>query len=118
MRKYLIVFLVFIAIVAGIILFFLKNIPAAEIQSTWMIYAYFCLLTLLFHIGIVRSTKERPQVFVRYYMASTTLKLLLHLGIIVIFAMLHREQAMRFIITFMIMYFLFTLFEVVYVVRK
>ncbi len=115
MKKYLPAFLLFSLLIAGIIAYL--NLQAvSEVQLLrWMIFAYFSIITLLFHFGITKATESRPQVFVRYYMGSTTLKLLLNLGIIVVYAMLHKALAVNFIITFMIFYFLYTIFEVVFV---
>jgi hypothetical protein len=118
MKKYLYLFLPFIVLLAIVIGFYLQGISQAERQLTWLIYIYFCLLTFIFHYGIVRTTQSRPQVFIRYFMAATTFKLLMHLGVIVIYSFLHRELATRFIITFLVMYLLFTVFEVLTVLRR
>jgi len=79
---------------------------------TWSLLFYFVFITLIFHIGLVKTSKGRPQVFIRYYMASTTFKLLLHMGIIIIYALFNKEDAIRFIISFLIYYLIFTAFEV------
>ena len=115
MKKYLPAFLLFSLVIAGVIIFINQN-TVSEIQKLrWMLFTYFSFITLLFHFGITIATESRPQVFVRYYMGSTTLKLLLNLGIIVVYATLHKDLAVNFIITFMIFYFLYTIFEVVFV---
>ena len=112
MKKYFSAFLIFIICLTGIIFLSSYKLSTKEHSLTWMIFIYFSILTFLFHYGIVQTTKLRPQVFVRYYMGATTLKLLLHLGVIIIYSIFHREMAVYFIITFMIMYLLFTVFEV------
>jgi hypothetical protein len=116
MKKYLFVFSVFLTLIAALIFLYLKTAESDD-NLTWQIYLYFTILTILFHYGIVMSTRSRPQVFVRYYMAATTIKLLLNLGIIVVYSVLHRDMAVRFIITFMIMYFIFSIFEMIFVMR-
>jgi len=118
MKKYLNSFLPFVAVLAVIIFLSSGKLGAEGARLTWMIYIYFSLVTILFHYGIVLTTQSRPQVFIRYYMAATTIKLLLHLAIIVFYSMSNREMATRFIITFMIMYLLFTAFEVMAVWRN
>jgi hypothetical protein len=112
MKNYLIAYMPFIGILALIIFLVSGSFNTEVIHLTWMIYIYFIVITILFHFGIVKTTQSRPQVFIRYYMGATTIKLLLHLGIIVFYSMMHKESASRFIITFMIMYLLFTVFEV------
>src|SRR5436190_8540247 len=108
MKKYLSVYLIFIVSLAAIIFLSSYKLTGEQEQISWMIYSYFCVVTVLFHIGIVKSTTSRPQVFIRYYMGATTLKLLIHLGIIVLYSFLHIATATFFIIDFMIMYALFT----------
>ncbi|REJ80946.1 MAG: hypothetical protein DWQ44_04200 [Bacteroidetes bacterium] len=113
MRKYItylgvLIVSIFAAIIlAGVLL------PRGYVDSiTWGILLYFLFTTLVFHVGLLRSSEGRPQVFVRYYMASTTLKLLLHMGVILIYSIFNKPDAMRFIITFLIFYIVFTAFEV------
>ena len=118
MKRYLSAFIIFIFFISIIIFFSSYKFNSEEYKISWMIYIYFSILTFLFHYGIVRTTRLRPQVFVRYYMGATTLKLVLHLGIIIIYSIFHREMAVHFIITFMIMYLLFTVFEVMAVWRN
>jgi hypothetical protein len=118
MKKYLSVFLIFIVCIAGIIFLSSYKLTHEQYTMAWCIYIYFGILTLIFHYGIVRFTQARPQVFVRYYMGATTLKLLLHLGIIILYSFFHRTMATFFIITFMVMYLLFTVFEVIAVWRN
>ena len=113
MKKYLQFFIPFVLIIALILWFTLKGVSAEEANMRWLIFGYFTLITLAFHIGFVYAVKSRPQVFVRYHMASSMFKLFMHLGIIVIYCVTHPYLAVRFIFTFMIMYFIFTIFEVI-----
>lgn len=79
---------------------------------------YFFLLSAVFHYGLVRASAGRPAVFVRYYMGATTLKLFIHLGVLLVFAFLHREKLFPFAITFLCQYLLFTVFEVISAFRQ
>ncbi len=87
-------------------------IPDSIDIITWSLLIYFFFVTLGFHLGLVQASKGRPQAFVRYYMATTTFKLLLHMAIIVIYAIFNKEDAVRFISTFLVFYIIFTSFEV------
>ncbi len=92
---------------AGTVIF-----PESVDIITWLLLFYFLFITFVFHFGLVHASKGRPQVFVRYYMASTTFKLLLHMGIILIYALFNKTDAVRFITSFLIFYVIFTAFEV------
>jgi hypothetical protein len=114
MKKYLPAFIIFLSVIASAIAWLNRNTGEQEQAMRWWLLVFFGLITFLFHWGITRATQSRPQVFVRYYMGATTLKLMLNLVIIVVYALLHRDLAVSFIITFMIFYFLFTVFEVIF----
>lgn len=89
----------------------LTNAGAYIDSLTWMILAYFILLTCVFHYGLLISSKGNPQQFVRYYMGATSFKLLIHLVVLIIYCLFHRSEAVRFIISFALFYFVFTVFE-------
>jgi hypothetical protein len=118
MKKYLLYLSVPAVIIALLILILAGRFECWQESICWYVLAYFFVVTFLSHLGLERSMKARPQAFVRYYMASTSLRLLAHLIVIIIFAMFNQSYARFFIITFMIMYFVFTAFEVAYVMRN
>jgi hypothetical protein len=118
MKKYTGYFLAFILFLSACTYFFIHSFAIKNGIDTWYLLIYFIVLTFLFHYGIVRSTRAKPQVFIRYYMASTTFKLLFHLGIIVIYSIFNRENAVPFILSFMVFYFAFTVFEVAFIWKE
>ncbi|MFM8433259.1 MAG: hypothetical protein ACKOQ6_13315 [Bacteroidota bacterium] len=79
---------------------------------------YFYVLNLAFHAGLVRASAGRPAVFVRYYMGATTIKLFLHLGVIVFFALLKNSELMPFAIVFLLLYLAHTGYEAAAAFRK
>ena len=119
MKNFLAALVIFIVFFAGGIMVAERLLKAGQVDSvTWTIFLYFVMLTLFFHFGLLRASAGRPQAFVRFYMASTTIKLLLHIGVILLYCLFHREDAVRFIITFLVMYILFTTFEVTVVWKQ
>lgn len=79
---------------------------------------YFYAVTALFHIGLVRSSAGKPAAFIRYYMGATTIKLFLHLGVLVACLFRFEADTFRFGLTFMFHYVFFTVFEVVAAYRS
>ena len=82
--KYLIRLLAF-----GLVLYvLLYSIPpmllSRSLAYLGVVTVYFLVVTALFHYGLVRVSGGKPAVFIRYYMAATTLKLFLHLGVLVL----------------------------------
>ena len=118
MKNYLISFAILIISVVAV--FFFIHSRLADWQQTIVlcILGYFAVITFFSHLGLENATRKRPQVFVRYYMASTSIRLLAHLIVIVSYSVLNQGNARFFIIVFMIMYFVFTVYEVVYVMKS
>jgi hypothetical protein len=112
--RYLITTLSF-SILVGLASFLLVITVPAVVDITPTIYfiiGYFFVLTVSFHYGLLRSMKGKPQEFVRYFMGATTFKLLIHLAVVIIYALLNREHALPFILSFFAVYFLFMIYEV------
>ena len=117
MKKYLIALSVLVVFLTIIIFVVTSSMDPWKGKLCGYILVYFTLVTAVSHYGRERATRSRPQVFVRYYMSSTSLRLLAHLIVIVTYCMMNPPNAWFFIITFMILYFLFTIFEVIYVMK-
>jgi len=111
--------LVFSLLIAGLIYWSSLTFFAGKINHiTWLLFGYINVLILLFHAGLLRAARGKPQAFVRYYMGATTFKLLIHIVVILLYCLFNRSEAVRFIVTFLIFYILFTGFEVVIAARK
>ncbi|MCK5776320.1 MAG: hypothetical protein KAH25_09090, partial [Bacteroidales bacterium] len=63
------------------------------------------------------STEGRPQKFIFTFMLMTTIKLLMYLAIILIYALFNKEDALGFIGAFFLNYFIFTIFEIVEIMK-
>lgn len=74
--------------------------------------ALFCVITALYHAGLMRSHAKSPKDSIRYYMGATGLKLFLFLIIILIYAFLHKTEAVAFALCFFFYYIVFTVYEV------
>ena len=94
-------------------------LPGGTIKTiSWILFSYFILLTIVFHYGLLSSSKGKPQAFIRYYMGATTFKLFIHIIVILIYCLLNRDNAVQFIVTFLIYYLFYTGFETIYAVKK
>lgn len=111
--------LIFSLFVYGVFYFFSPALPVKfRYESWWKLQLFFTVITFIFHFGLLMSAGRRPQSITLYYMAGTTLKLLLFAGIIIAYTMLHRESAKGFIIAFFILYVFYTIFEVGVLYKK
>ena len=117
MQKSLKVFLNKIVIFT-VIVFIIEYILSTQLAShlvtnSWpIIILFFFAFTLLMHRYLLKSTEGRPQKFTFSFMLVTTVKILLYLGIILIYVLLNKPDAVPFIFAFFFNYFLFTAFEI------
>lgn len=79
----------------------------------WLIWLFFIFVTAFIHIVLVKAAEASPRKFITYFMALTGMKLLGYLMIILIYALFKGKAALGFIILFLVLYFLYSFFEVI-----
>ena len=113
LRSFYISLAIFSLAVLGALLLF-QHYASARFQTSffWIIWAFFVGSTALIHFILTKAAEQDPKKFVNYFMGITALKLFTYLIIIMIFGLLNRDNAVGFIICFLITYFLYSIFEV------
>ena len=86
--------------------------PKFNYEYAWGILLFFFTATAAFHYGLLSSAEKGNRNVVRYYMLSTTVKLMLYFLVIVGFAMVRPAETIPFVSTFLVFYIFFTVFEV------
>ena len=93
--------------------FWNKFIPSNYlVPHIWITLAFFVSITIVFHFLISNASKGRPQNFIRFYMGTTALRMLLCVIVILIYRFVNKPEVIPFALGFMVHYFLFTIFEV------
>ena len=88
-------------------------LPAkAVFHSFWGIQLLAIGTSWLIHNRLASAASVSGQAFVRTFMLTSALKLFAFMIIIVVFALLNREQAFGFIFNFLVIYLLYTVLEV------
>jgi hypothetical protein len=77
------------------------------------LFIFFFSVTLIVHLILLNVTQKKSGGFVNLFMLLTFGKLLFFLTIILVYSLLNRSDAVRFIISFFILYIFYTAFEVV-----
>ncbi len=70
-------------------------------------------ITFAFHLYLVRAGKNDPRKFISRYLGAMGLKLAIYLVFIVIILAADTSHAVAFLVSFLVMYSAFTLFEVI-----
>lgn len=114
--KFLVKILIFILIISLIASALFTTILKTFYLSA---FPYLVLLiatvTTIGHLWIVKASDQNTMKFTTTFMASVTLKLMIYLFFMLIYLLIDRSEAITFVVTFMILYILFTIFEVVQV---
>ena len=74
--------------------------------------------SLALHLGLQKARTRGNAVFIRFFMAATAIKLFIFMGVLVIFSLFNKAEAVGFIMHFAAAYLLFTAFEVAMAYRE
>ena len=70
-------------------------------------------VTLIFHYVILKASEKKFSRFISYFMIATVLKLLLYIIIIFLYVYLNRSDTLPFVVTFLLLYIIFSVFEII-----
>jgi hypothetical protein len=119
MKRFFIKLFLFTLAVAAVDFAWICFAPVQNhVPHVWAILFFFVTVTALFHYFSVRASKEKLQAFVRYYIGTTALRMLLYVMVIIAYRFYDKLTLIPFAIGFMGHYFLYTLFEVHVLLRE
>lgn len=108
--KRLFVFTIILAIIGTGIAYLL---PDKYVSPTLpFLFLFFFSATMVVHYVLLQVSLKKASSFINYFMLLTFGKLIFFLSIVMLYALLRREDATQFILAFFALYFFFTIFEV------
>lgn len=112
--------LLILATITGLVFIAVAMFLPPEFISPALPYllVFFVAVTLISFYFIQKKLVSSPSGFVTAFMANSIIRLLLYLVVIVVYAFTYRYDAVNFIISFFILYVIFTSFEVAFFLRK
>ena len=112
--------LTLLAAAAGLAGFALKHfLPEGYMpNSFYFILLFFWAVTLLVHFSLLRITRLSPRKFVSYFMLTTLVKLMIYFIAILVYVFVVKQNLLPFLLSFFILYIIFTCFEVVSILRQ
>src|SRR5215510_8242977 len=102
--KTVIVFTALLSLVAGILSFTLPD--EYFVNQVWIMLVYFLVLSAVFQLILSQKKKGEPKKYIRAFLASTTIKLFIHIIVLLVFALVNKDKAIPIIITFFSIYLL------------
>lgn len=113
-RKFSFRIILFSVIIAGLSLLFQWLCPQLATPALPFIVLFFFAMTLFTMYIVLRSEDgQNGKRFISAYMISRTVKILSCLLFLFLYIFLNKEDSIRFAIAFMVIYFLFAIFEIV-----
>lgn len=108
------------SIITFAILYLLQksNYSVFQTHLYWLLWLFFVLTTMAIHIVLMRVAAKDPKKFIMTFMGITGIKLFTYLMVVVVYMFLRPETAVGFTIIFLILYFLYTTFEVVQLYKQ
>jgi len=114
-QRKLIITLLFIALIItalgyGLFLFF---IPQYYFPHFPVIPAFLLLVTIMVHVYLIKSSENNPRKFTSKYLGAMGLKMFIYLVFLVVFLFIDTAHAVPFLVSFLVTYAAFTLYEVI-----
>lgn len=92
--------------------FYTYGYPQFYTASIYYLIAIVFAVNVLFHSFLVYTAQKNNQAFVRRFLASTMLKLLVYLMVMLVMILFGNPQMKIVLISFLLMYIVFTVHEV------
>ena len=77
----------------------------------FLLLFFYAINIIVFNI-LIKASKKRANSFINQFMVSSFLKLLLYVIVLSLYVFLNKKDAIPFAISFLLLYILFTVFEV------
>ncbi len=84
----------------------------------WALWFFFFASTAFIHYILISVSEKDPKRFIGFYLGITGIKLFAYLSIITAYALLKKEAALGFTLWFLVLYFLYSGFEVVMLLKQ
>lgn len=82
-------------------------------NSTFFLIFFFFGTTMIVYYFLIKAIHKDFNKFYRYFTITVLLKLMIYLLIIVLYIMLDMPDKISFVVNFMLLYILFTIYEVI-----
>jgi len=111
-RTYFTRLFLFSLLTSAIVLCWGTYLPSRfQTNLSWVTLVFFISVTTFLHFFLTKSADQEPKKFVFRYMMISGLKLFGFLMIILVYALLKRQEALGFTLLFLTLYLFFSAFE-------
>ena len=112
LKKYIIRLFTFSIIISAISFVLFKYVLTQYYLDVFpFLIVFFAFTSVLIHYILLKASNFRIAKFSTFFMGSTSAKLFLYIIFLVIYVLVDKSNAVPFLLTFFVLYFLFTIFE-------
>ncbi len=87
-------------------------------KAFWGFVPFFYSVVLASRALLHKMTTKNKQKFSLYFVQTNVYRLLLYVGVLLLYTLHFSDDAARFMITFFVFYFAYTIFEIVFLYRN
>jgi hypothetical protein len=117
MSKNYLISLLIVSLGAGLAIYLWNYfMPQYACDHAWFILLYYMIFTAGLHIWLTKNADSRT--FIMKFMGVTGIKMLVNLIIILVYGLNFKSKAIPFTLSFLLIYFLFTIFESRQLIRE
>lgn len=118
-KRFFIRLLLLAIAVVGLTLLMKLSMPQFVTSFWWTLILFFVAVNILvYFLTMKMKSKNDFRKFNNFYMLTTVIKLLLYLSVVAVYSFIFSEDSKAFIITFLIYYLCFTVFETLMLVKN
>ncbi|WP_293301412.1 hypothetical protein [Pedobacter sp. UBA4863] len=118
LRKFTIAYLLYTFVLAGFALAIKQFFPLAITDQFWLIFGFISGLTFIAYLLAYMGIKRNPQIGVFAILGSVIIKMLFAMSFVLIYSLKQTKGDMAFALNFFSLYLLFTLFEILGLLRN
>ena len=112
LKRYIIRLFLFSVILGAISFGLFKFVLAQYYLHIYpFLIAFFVIISILVHFIVLKASNFRIAKFSTLFMGSTSAKLFIYIIFLIIYVLVDKENAVSFLLTFLVLYFVFTVFE-------
>lgn len=118
-KKLLINTLVFSALLEIIAVIMTFTLPETVVsKSLPFLVPFFLSISILTNLPLISVPAENPNKFVRVFMLTTFSKFILYAIVLFIYSMINKDDAVKFMLSFMVLFILYLVFDVVFLINN
>ena len=118
-KRFFVGLLLLIIAVVGLTFLLKLSMPQIVTPFWWALMLFFVIVSVVVYLITMKiRAKNDFRKFNNFYMLATVIKLLLYLSIVTIYSFICSDDSKAFIITFLIYYLCFTVFETLMLVKN